>query len=574
MSLRLVYGRSGTGKTEFLLNEIKEKINEEQKIYIVVPEQFSFSMEKRLLDIIGSNSVMNAEVLTLSRMATRVIENTRGENKTRLTKCGMAMIIYSCIQHLKSELHFLNDTDKNLELAVNSINEFKKHGITSDMIESVINGAEDEYLKIKLLDIKKILDEYTKRISMSFIDETDLLEILIDRVEESHMFDDTLIYVDEFMGFTLEEYKVLEKLLKVARMVTLTISTDDLENLNDTDIFYFNNITAKRITDIAKNNDIKIDKNVYLEKNKRTNKQDLIFLEENLYGKALKVYDKECSSLEIFMAKNPYTELQYVAEKILNLVKNENARFRDIGIITKEIDSYSFDAEVIFNQYNIPLFIDEKKDVNNNILMIYFTSLFNILNKNWSYESVFSFIKSGLLDIEDKDIYEIENYVIKWGIKGLKKYKNPFEYEAKNDLQERVNKTREKIVNHILSFKDAVSNSKKAKDKCEALVDFINKNEISKKIYEEADKLEKIGLYEKSIEYRNSLKIFYDVLDEIVLVFENEEMGIEKFSTLLELGISKSEFGTLPTTVDQVVLGDIDRTRLNEIKYLFVVRNE
>ena len=160
MSLQLIYGRSGTGKSQYILDDIKEKINDNKKIYVIVPEQYSFSMEKRLLDTINTNSIINAEVLTLSRMATRVLAEVSGNNEIRLSKIGKAMIIYSCAQKLKSKLVYLNDSNKNLDLILNSITEFKKHSITEEDIQRVIEQTDDEYLKIKLNDIKMILDKY------------------------------------------------------------------------------------------------------------------------------------------------------------------------------------------------------------------------------------------------------------------------------------------------------------------------------------------------------------------------------------------------------------------------------
>ena len=194
MSLQLIYGRSGTGKSQLILDEIKEKINENKKIYIIVPEQYSFSMEKRLLNTIGTKSIINAEVLTLSRMATRVVSEVSGNTKARLSKIGKAMIVYSCAQKLKSKLVYLNDSNKNLDLILNSITEFKKHSITENDINSVIEKTDDEYLKIKLNDIKMVLDKYNKTISNSYIDESDLLGLLIDDIDKTDMFNDTLIY--------------------------------------------------------------------------------------------------------------------------------------------------------------------------------------------------------------------------------------------------------------------------------------------------------------------------------------------------------------------------------------------
>ena len=387
------------------------------------------------------------------------------------------------------------------------------------------------------------------------------------------MFNDTLIYIDEFMGFTSQEYKIIEKLINIASKVTITVCADELnyDLVDMSDIFYFNKQTANKLLAIARNINYEIEKSICLKDNKRIKSKELRFLEENLYSKKFNKYLDKCDNISIFMAKNPYSEVEHVASEILSLVRDNNARYKEIGIITKNIEDYSFNVKAIFDEYNIPIFIDEKKDINNNILMIYIVSLFNILTKNWSYESVFSFLKTGLVDLKEEDIYDLENYSLKWGIKGNKWYKEDFCFEEKNDKQDRINVSRRKLVDLVFSFKNILSNSKKVKDIAKGLVDFINLNNISKMIYKMADDLENKGLYEIASEYRNSLKLFYNVLDEMVLVYENEEMNFDKFNNILQIGLSKSEFGTIPATLDEVVLGDMDRTRLNNVKYLFVL---
>ena len=93
MSFRIVYGRAGTGKSEYCYRELVQKIKEENKILIITPEQFSFTAEKKLMDAIDTQAVLNAEVVTLSRMAYRVINEIGGKTETNLSKCGKAMLI-------------------------------------------------------------------------------------------------------------------------------------------------------------------------------------------------------------------------------------------------------------------------------------------------------------------------------------------------------------------------------------------------------------------------------------------------------------------------------------------------
>lgn len=572
MEFKIVYGRSGSGKTTYIFNRIREKIKGKNKIYIVVPEQFSFSAENHLLDIIDGNSSVNAEVLTLSRMADRVISETVGNGKSHLSLIGKSIIIYDVIDSLKKNMNFLSNSDKNLELATRMITEFKKHNIKPEDFSLVEDKIDDKYLKLKLQDSQKILEKYQERISENYIDEADSLEILADNIEKSNLFNDAIFYIDEFAGFTPSEYQVIDKLCRIASEMTITLCTDSLENVENIEenLFYFNNITGEKLLDIAKRNGCFIDK-INLGESKRFESEELQLLERNIYKIDNDKFTKNTTDINLFIAKNLETEVENVAKNILKLVRKENYRFKDIAVVCNNIDSYSSDIKAIFDKYEIPVFIDEKKDVNNNILMKYIISLLNILTSNFSYEAMFSYIKSGMLDLSSDDIYVLENYVNKWGIRGAKAYREDFIYEEKNDIQDKLNEIRKKIIFPILEFKEALSGEKTAKNICENLYNFIQKNDVQKNILDRAEMLEEQGIIEVAEEYRNGIKLFFDVLDEIVLIFDNEKMSFDRFNKILQIGISNSEFGRIPTFFDQVLFGDISRSKTKDIKVLFLI---
>ena len=214
MEFKIIYGRSGTGKTTYIFNQIKEKIKQKNKIYIIVPEQMSFVAEQHLLNTIDTNSSINAEVLTLSRMADRVISETIGNLQTHLSKIGKSMIIYDALDNQKDKMNFLKRKNKNLELVQRTITEFKKHNVDKENLSKAINNLEDKYLQLKLSDIKNVLDKYQEKIQGSYIDEADSLTILAENIELVDFFTDSIIYIDEFAGFTPIEYKIIEKLSK------------------------------------------------------------------------------------------------------------------------------------------------------------------------------------------------------------------------------------------------------------------------------------------------------------------------------------------------------------------------
>ena len=572
MEFKIVYGCSGSGKTTYIYNEIKEKIKKENKIYIIVPEQFSFSAENHLLNVIDGKSSVNAEVLTLSRMADRVISETVGNGKSHLSNIGKSMIIYDAIDSLKRNMYFLSGADKNLELVSRMITEFKKHGVKADNLSNVFEKIDDKYLQLKIEDSKKILEKYQERIEENYIDESDSLEILADNIEMSNLFNDAVFYIDEFAGFTPNEYHVIDKLCTIASEITVTICTDSLENVENIDenLFYFNNLTAEKLLEIAKKNGCFIDR-IKLGDSKRFNSEELLCLEKNIYRINEEKFNKQTSDISLFIAKNPESEVKNVAQEILKLVKNDKYRFKDIAVVCANIDNYSSDIKACFEKYGIPVFIDEKKDINNNILMKYIVSLLNIFTTNFSYEAMFSYIKCGILNISEDDIFTLENYINKWGIKGNKWYKEDFSFEEKNDIQDRMNIVRRRIIEPVLEFRKNLLKEKTAVEICESLYTFIEKNNIQENILNKAKVFEENGNIDVAEEYRNGIKLFFDVLDEIVLIFDNEKMSFERFNKILQIGISKSEFGKIPTFFDQVLFGDIDRSKTKDIKALFLL---
>lgn len=570
MGLRIIYGRAGTGKSEYCYKEIKEKI-EKEKILIITPEQFSFTAEKKLMEAVESKSVLNAEVVTLSRMAYRVINEIGGRTETNLSKCGKAMLVYSILNNNKKNLKFLGKTDENVDMLETAITELKKHGIKVETLKQEIDKQEDIYLKNKLQDIYTVYEKFEEQISGKYIDETDLLTILAENIDKTEMFNNYLIYIDEFSGFTSQEYEIIKKLIEIAKQVTITICTDELHNIKnaDTDIFYSNQITINKILEIAKENKVE---EINLKNTYRFKTQELQHLERNIYENRYKKFEEPVSNIKMFLAKNQYSEIEEVAKQILKLVRDENYRYKDISIITKNIDNYSSLAKAIFEKYEIPIFIDENRELNQNIVIQYILSIFEIFTKNWSYESVFNYIKTGFSQIEEDDIFKLEKYCLKWGIK-KDKWKKEFTYGEEKDKAEieRLEEIRKEIVIPLIKLKSEIDKNKTAENISKILYEFLLKQEINLKIQNKIEQLKQIGQIDLAKEYKSSLQTIIDILDEIVLVFKDDKMSIDKYAQILKVGFKNSTLTKIPGTQDQVILGDVERSRSHKVKAIFII---
>ena len=412
------------------------------------------------------------------------------------------------------------------------------------MLEKQIKETKDTYLKLKLTDMYLIYSKYQEKIQEEYIDENDLLLYLAENIEKSHLFDNSIFYIDEFAGFTKQEYTVLESILKIAKDVYITVCTDDLRVIKspEVDIFYDNKQTIQSLKQIGE-----IDEEIFLDKQYRFKNDELKHLEKNIFAIPYTIYEKNVENISLTMAKNQYEEIENVARKIYNLVRDNNYRYRDIGIITKNLEEYSSLCKAIFSEYDIPVFIDEEKDITQDIFIKYVLSILDIFAKNWSYEAVFNYLKTGIVKIDK--IYELENYCLKWNIKGKKWYEKTWDFDEDKSFIE----IQKNIITPLLELKNNLNGVKTAEKISKELYNFILKNTNVDEIESE------------------SYNAVIDVLDEIADIFKDGKMNFETYIKLLKTGISYKEIGQIPQTQDKVTVGDVNRSKTHKIKAIFII---
>ncbi len=482
------------------------------------------------------------------------------------------MLVSHLLQKQKKNLTFLSRSEENVELVIEQIKELKKHMVTNSMLQNIKNETQNPYLKAKLEDISVLYDAYGETIKSAYIDEEDVLTILANKLEESNMFQDTIIYIDEFSGFTKQEYEIIRKLLRKAKEVNITICTNTLEEANDlNDIFYTNKQTASKLIKIAKEEQVEISPPEPRKEQKRFQNEELYILEKNMSGLETVKYEKETTNIELFLAQNLFSEIEQVAKTILHLVKEENYRYRDISVITKNMEQYAGLITAIFARFHIPVFVDQKKDFSNNILVKYLLSVVEIFAKNWSYETVFHYLKTGFSPFTKEELFELENYCISYGIKGNKWYKQEWKIAKNGESLEKLNQMRQKVITPLLEFKNKLAKTKTARDISKALYEFLLQNEIDETLYKKAEELREDGRIELSNIYETSWDIVIGVMDELSMVLPEESLSFEEYTKLLKMGLVSSGLGTIPATIDQVMIADVERSRTHKVKAAFLI---
>ncbi len=579
MSLRLIYGRAGCGKSAQCVGEIRKRLEdgEEKPLILVVPEQFSFQAEKSVVKAIKGTGIINVEVTSFERMAYKVFNEVGGATRSRMDSSGKLMLIFSIMNRLKEELKLFGaaaDQHGFVTTVSDIITEFKRYDITPEELEnslSLIN--DDRLLKDKISDIIKIFAEFEKSLHKNYIDSEDELSMLYHKLEESTLFNEAEIWFDEFTSFTPQQYKVIERLLGKVKRVNITLCMDSHNEMDSTDVFAPVKNTEQRLRSIAGENNYAIEEDKISEStcnDRFKGSMEIKYLEANYFKYPYEQYKEKTEDIKIIRGLNQYAEVEKVAMDIIKMAREEKLRFRDIAVITRDLGAYEKIVKTIFHEYEIPYFIDNKHEIDDNPLIVLITSALEVLNRNWSYETVFRYLKSGLININKEDIDILENYVMAYGIRGKNKWNNLWEY-GNEELCNRVNNIKLQVTKPLNKLSEDLKGKKNVEEICTALYNFLCEIEANKIIEIWVRKFKEEGNQVLAMEYSQIWNMVIELLDQVVDIFKEEKLELKEFTKILSLGFGEHKMGLIPPSLDQVLVSDVERVRTHEVKLLYIL---
>ena len=585
MSVRFIYGRAGSGKSHFCFQDIKRRIDEgcDGPLILLVPEDFSFQAEKDLLRYVGERGLLKAKVLSFKRMAYSVFNEVGGLTKQHMNSAGKAMIIYKIMDEVKRDLKVFSKAVSMqgfVDTMADIITELKIYNVNPEILADTTEKIEEKPLKDKLHDIGLIYSKFDEVISENYIDSDDDLILLAQKLDKSSMFNGAEIWIDGFSLFNPQQYMIIEKLLNNAKRVNITLCTDITGK--DKDVFSSIDGIEKRIINIARDNNISIDEPVSFKREvpyKFRNNRELGHLEKNLLSFPYDIYEDKTRNISIFKAMNKYTEVENTARDIVRLTRDEGIRYSDIAVVTRDTSGYEYLIEAIFTEYGIPYFLDRRREISSSPIIILALSAIEILSKNWSYESVFKYLKTGLVGIPIEDIDLLENYALSSGIKGKrwtvdedwKYWPRGAASEEDKDTLDKINEIRRRVTGPILELQDNLNKSKNVKQMTKSLFEFLCAiglpERVEGMIYEFKDR----GDFGLAGEYSGVWNTLIEVLDQAVEVLGEDTTSVSDFVKILSIGFGEYNMGLIPPSVDQVMFGGIERIKSHNVSALYIL---
>lgn len=623
MSLQMILGPSGSGKSTYIYNSVVKTAaeNPKQSYLVIVPDQFTMQTQADFVELsrqggyMVSAGIMNIDVLSFSRLAHRIFEETGGGKKPVLDDTGKNLILRKCAVDVKDEIPYLSDKlDKAgyIHEIKSAISEFMQYGLDVDAINELAEYAlkgKRKTLENKLRCISTIYRRFNEYISENYITTEETMDILATEIYKSRIVENSVVVFDGFTGFTPVQNRVLGALMDRCQqvIVTLTMDGDNLltKEVNKNELFAFSRKTYDSIKRIAKEHECEILDDYILTSGKRYNSSPkLEFLERHLYRYDGCSYEKESKEniddidgINLTACRNIGEEISNAIHNIRYLTHEKNVSYMDIAIITGNLSAYTSEIEEQFKQHSIPTYIDENTVITMNPFVEYIRSVLDMYIYDFSYETVFRFLRTGFAGLTTRQVDILENYVIETGIRGQKAYNRMFtrltskmkkaaiEFESRKEkdtdstkdspvlvMLEEINDIRVKFMDDLEVFcKNSIdrNSQRKAKDYIEILYSFLVKTGASERLNEYAKMFSDKGEFSKEKEYSQIYSKTMHMFEQIYDLVGDEIMTLDEIYGIIDAGFDELQIGTIPLSVDRVIVGDMERTRLKPIKYLF-----
>ena len=585
MPLKFVFGPSGSGKSSYLYQHvIQESMKYPERNYIVlVPEQFTMQTQKDLVMMHELKGIMNIDVLSFARLAYRVFEETGGGGLPVLDDEGKNLILRKIAGDYESELKMLGGHMKKqgyISEVKSVISEFTQYDIGEDEIERVMESAgESSRLYYKLADIRLLYRGFTDYLREKYITKEELLDVLSCEVEKSERLKNSTVVLDGFTGFTPVQDRLLGELMRHCREVIVTVTMDRRGNPyvyeHPYQLFALSKQMVTSLLQIAKQNKIPVEEPVELYDHvpwRFKEQEALAFLEKHLFRYGAGAYEKEQEQVKLHLAKNPREEAYAVAEQVRRMMREDRYRLRDIGVIVSDMDVYADHLKQAFIKYDIPFFMDHKRSILLNSFVEYIRSVLHMAEQSFSYESVFRFLRTNLAGFTYEEIDELENYVIGLGIKGYKHWQEKWTRKLRGMAQEdldKMNHYRRQLVEKVDGLIYVLRQRRKTvADITRAIYEFMVQENLQVRLAEQEELFKAKGELALAREYAQIYRIVIELFDKFVELLGDEQVSLSEYCKLLDAGLEEARVGVIPPEVDQVVIGDMQRTRLKDIKAL------
>jgi len=599
MTLRFIIGRAGVGKTHACLDAVRQELlagPDGPPLILLVPEQATFQTEYALASSAGVKGFIRAQVLSFRRLAFRVLQEVGGAARAHIGELGKRMVLRRLLEQRRGELKIFGRSVNQPGFAdtlARTLGEMKTYCILPADLAAGLGALRDagtqSLLADKLEDLCLLYSELEVYLAGRFTDPDDYLNLLADRLEKAAAVKGAEVWVDGFIGFTPQEYRVLAALLRSSSRVNVTLCADLAAmsgSPDETGLFYPARETYDILCEIAAREQVAVEQPISLEQKKgRFRNSSIAYLEKYFFHRPAPPAENAEDGVMLAAAANRRAEVEGVAREITRLCRDRGYRYRDVVVLTRDLDSYAHLISVVFADHSIPVFVDRKRPVMSHPLVELVRSALEVVVKDWTYDPVFRFLKTDLVPLAREEVDLLENYVLAHGIRGGRWIDSrPWEYRRRLTLEEdievssteareleEINRIRRTATAALAGFHQAVLRAGNVREITVALFNLLSELKVPELLESWSRQAEARGLLEVAREHGQVWDMLTALLDQVVETLGGEVLKPVDYAAVLDAGFESMRLSLIPPGLDQVLAGSLDRSRSPEARASFIL---
>ncbi len=606
LGLSFIAGPAGSGKTRYIVDRIIERLTAPGTLgarpstILLVPDQATFQMERLILEDPRVDGFMDLHVLSFRRLALRVMEETGGLSLPFITGVGRSMAIQAILWEHRGDLSVfapMVNYPGFRETLGRTLSELTAYDVAPSEIGALGADLSVPFLDQKVHDLSLVFEKYREFLKGRFLDPDDYLALASLRMHGSSLLRRATVWIDGFSGFTPQEYKAIRAMLTTASQVNVALCVDRAEMrhlANPTSLFHPTRETYDKVAAMAREAGVSVGPVHYLEEGgeglpllpRFREAPGLASLERKVRsgGNGTSPADR---SVRLISATNPLAELEFVAREILKLVRDCGLRFRDITVEARDLSEYAGMLPLVFRDHAIPFFLDAKRSLSHHPLSELIRAALDVVLTNWSFESVMRYLKTDLVPVDRSEVDVLENYVLSHGIVGEKwiapepwkyarKYLAREEEAAEREEEARVadgirRKAALELGRFYLRLKPAKSGSVTAADISAAVRDLLLDLDVPGQLETWRSLAEQAGDLSEAVDHAGIWSKVGEILDQVSEILKDQPHDLKAYALLLGAGLEDIRLGAIPPSLDQVLVGSLDRSRQPDCKVTFLI---
>lgn len=585
MALHMIIGNAGDGKTYALYQKVLEASEGAgQKLFLLVPEQATLAAQKELTALHPRHCILNCDILSFRRLSFRLLEELGNRLPVILEDTGKGMMIKKLLLEHGEELTLYagKERKKGFVGQVRSLlSELSQYCVTVDAMEEAKKGVADPLLTHKFSDLIRIYQLFQETLSDSYLTEEDLFTAMCPLVQESALLRGSSLFLDGYTGFTPSQYRLLEQLFLAADEVYVTLSMDPAELLpgrGGAPLFTLSRKTLSHLQELAERCGQRIAPPLCVSHG--LGAPSLRHLKEQIFRYPAAV-SMEAPAITVRSLASRQEEIRYLVSCIVRLVREEGYRYRELGILCGDVEGYSEELRQAFGRAGIPCFIDYKENVLGNPCVDLLRSVLRILATDFRRDAVAHYMKNPLSGFTLREAALMENYLLASGIRGKSGWSRPFARTCPDrqaaDLTE-VNALRERCMADWQILFSGFGKGKTVREGLTALYYFLKQRDAAGQMERLADVMAgqadgaASGLpfrLRKEKEYRQIYPALIAMFEQMEELLGKETLPVQEFADILDTGFEETKLGVIPPEPDSIPVGDVKRSRLQQVRVLF-----